>query len=279
MLPRVVLLLASLSASLASINLPPARNAGNLETPNVSCAKFRSSGESRSPVESPLSHPLELQKAEPEERPPDAQAIAARKTAERLLIVCALLAIIAMVGGILLLFFLVYRTGGRKHCGWVKAPLNELRGLPHLQGLAADSYDLWVLLPPTKFLSRNGSFFSRQSEALFQLHLLRGRQAEWQGDRPKVHFRETQELNRVNGPVEVVVDETRHLSIERALGLGPHIHHFEWGGNRCQASYQKNQDRIELNCNGTLHAVSDLPNLAGLPVQSQYSKGMKQHSS
>ena len=271
MLPCVALLLVSLIASVLSFDFPPVRGEGARETPNFNRSDFWSAGKGRLPAGSPTGQPVKEQKAE--QRPPDAQAIAARKQSERLLVVCALLAILAMVGGILLLFFLVYRAGRAKALRLVQAPLNELWGLPHLQGLDADFYDLWVLVPPPKSLSRTWSLFSRQSESIFQLHLLRGRQAEWQGDGPKVHFRETQELNRVNGPVEVVVDETHRLLIERALGLGPHIHHFEWGGNSYQASYQKKQDRIELNRNGTLHAVSDLPNLAGSPRVLAVPKG------
>lgn len=264
MLPRVAWSLASLIVSVASIHLPPARDAGNLEIPKVSRVEFRSSGESRSPAESPLRQPVEPQKAEPEQRTRQAQAIKA-KTSERLLIVGALLAIVAMVGGILLLFFLVYRAGRAKALRLAQAPLNELWGLLHLQGLDTATHDLWILLPPTSSLSRTWTLFSRKSEAMFQLRLLRGHRAEWQGEGAKVHFCEQQNLNPLNRPIEVVVDQQPPFSIERAPGLGPGTHHFVWRGDSYQASYQNQPDRIELSRNGTRQAVSDLPQLAGSP--------------
>lgn len=164
------------------------------------------------------------------------------------------------IGGITLLFFLVLRAQRTKAIRLQDASVNELWSLSHLSDLAPQAYDLWVLSPPSKSMSAYWTLLSRQDDSVFGLKILRrGRIAEWEGNGPAVHFRDAQDIHRLNGPIEVVVDGEANFAIERTQHLGLGGFRFPWNGDDYRVMHDTKKNRMELYRDGKLHAVSDAP--------------------
>ena len=163
------------------------------------------------------------------------------------------------IGSIFPIFFLVFRARRAKAIRLQHAPLNDLWSLPHLKDLESNSYDIWVLSPPMKMTSSYWTLRSRQDGSVFGLRILgRGRITEWEGNGPKVHFFDTQDITRVGGPIEVVVDGEHRFPIERTTQLlGLSSYRFNWREDSYQVSFERKKDRMELHRNGGLYAVSD----------------------
>ncbi len=165
------------------------------------------------------------------------------------------------IGSIFPIFFLVFRAQRAKAIRLQYAPLNDLWSLSHLKDLESNSCDIWVLSPPMKMTSSFWTLRSRQDGSVFGLRILRrGVIAKWEGNGPKVHFFDTQDITRVDGPIEVVVDGEHSFPIERTtklLGLSSYT--FNWRDDSYQVSFEWNKNRMELHRNGSLFAVSDSP--------------------
>jgi hypothetical protein len=163
------------------------------------------------------------------------------------------------IGGILLLFFFVSRAQRAKALHLQNAPSSELWSLLHLSGLDPQAFDLWILLPPANSMSAYWTLQSRQDDSVFGLkNLRRGRVAEWEGNGPAVHFCDRQDIHRLNGPIEVVVDGEASFAIERTQVLGLGGFRFPWNGDDYLVLHDTKKNRMELHRDGTPHAVSDV---------------------
>jgi hypothetical protein len=204
--------------------------------------------------------PIAREEVPPQRQALDQQRREDRARKERQIIFWFSTITAGIIGGIALLFFLVFRAQRAKAIRLQDASLSELWSLSHLSGLAPQAYDLWVLSPPTNSMSAYWTLLSRQDDSVFGLKILRrGRIAEWEGSGPAVHFRVTQDIHRSNGQIEVVVDGEASFAIERTQLLGLGGFRFPWNGDDNHVLYDARKNRMELHRNGNLHAVSDAP--------------------
>lgn len=168
------------------------------------------------------------------------------------------------ISGIALLFFLVFRAQKAKAIRLQDAPLSELWSLPHLSGLDSNACDLWVLSPPANSMSAYWTLLSRQDDSVFGLKILRrGRTAVWEGNGPSIHFHDTQDIHRVNGPIEVLVEGEASFPIERTQLRGLGGFQFHQQGNNYQILYDSKRSRMELYRQGSLDAVADVASKYG----------------
>lgn len=204
--------------------------------------------------------PIAREEAPPQRQALDQQRREDRARKEKQIIFWFSTITSGIIGGIALLFFLVFRAQRAKAIRLQDASLSELWSLSHLSGLAPQAYDLWVLSPPTNSMSAYWTLLSRQDDSVFGLKILRrGRIAEWEGSGPAVHFRDTQDIHRSNGQIEVVVDGEASFAIERTQLLGLGGFRFPRNGDDNHVLYDARKNRMELHRNGKLHAVSDVP--------------------